>query len=258
MADNEDAVSFWTTESIWFYVTLLLGAVLIFQAGSWYGHYTAASPTPKPNNSDPAQSLNTPAPQPTDNQQVQPSSAFPELPAWIRSMRTHPDKKALGNPDAPVTATEYIDFQCPFCQRFNHETFPKLRKTYIKTGQVYYRVKHFPLGMHERAVPAGNAAECAAQQNKFWAYKYTIMNSDRSLSNETLIQAGRHINVPDFARYKRCVRTLKYKSRVKKEQQAAANRGVTATPTVFVGETKIEGAQPYSRYKQAIKEIDDR
>ena len=41
----------------------------------------------------------------------------------------------LGDPDAPVTIEEYVDLQCPFCQRFSQEGLPDIVKEYVKTGQ---------------------------------------------------------------------------------------------------------------------------
>ena len=41
----------------------------------------------------------------------------------------------LGDPDAPVTIEEYVDLQCPFCQRFSQDALPDIVKEYVKTGQ---------------------------------------------------------------------------------------------------------------------------
>ena len=41
----------------------------------------------------------------------------------------------LGDPKAPVTIEEYVDLQCPFCQRFSQEGLPDVVKEYVKTGQ---------------------------------------------------------------------------------------------------------------------------
>src|SRR5260370_30356368 len=37
----------------------------------------------------------------------------------------------LGSRDAPVTIVEFIDYECPFCQRFHLGTFVELKKNYI-------------------------------------------------------------------------------------------------------------------------------
>jgi len=106
--------------------------------------------------------------------------------------------------------------------------------------------------MHENAVPAGNAAECAADQGKFWVFKYVVMNMDRDLTDQNLLKVGSHIGIPDMDQYRDCVKNASRKSIVQDENQAGQSKGVSATPTVFVGDTKIEGAQPYERYKKAL------
>ena len=75
---------------------------------------------------------------------------------------------ALGDPAAPVTIVEFIDYQCPYCQGYAKNTFPRLKASYIDTGKVRYVARDFPLAKHERARPAAIAAACAGEQGWFW------------------------------------------------------------------------------------------
>src|SRR5208337_368847 len=43
---------------------------------------------------------------------------------------------AMGRDDAPVTVVEFTDYQCPFCRRFQSDSFAQLKKDYIDTGKV--------------------------------------------------------------------------------------------------------------------------
>jgi protein-disulfide isomerase len=45
---------------------------------------------------------------------------------------------ALGRPDAPVTIVQYASLTCPYCRRFQTESFPVLKREYIDTGKVRY------------------------------------------------------------------------------------------------------------------------
>lgn len=71
-----------------------------------------------------------------------------------------------GSSKAKVTLVVFSDFQCPYCQR--HET--TLQQVLVAYGDkvrlVFYE---FPLtSLHENAQKAAEAAECAADQDKFW------------------------------------------------------------------------------------------
>src|SRR3569833_3426101 len=66
-----------------------------------------------------------------------------------------------GEAGAPLAIIEYADFECPYCRRFEHDTWPQIRDTYIKTGKVKYFYRDFPLGFHAHSTSAAQAARCA-------------------------------------------------------------------------------------------------
>jgi len=74
-----------------------------------------------------------------------------------------------GDASAPVTIVEFSDFQCPFCGRFTRETAPLIEETYIQSGKVRFGYVHFAF-LGPESLWAAQAAECAADQNSFWAY----------------------------------------------------------------------------------------
>lgn len=78
------------------------------------------------------------------------------------------DDAHLGDENAPVVMIEFSDFQCPFCRSFWRDTLPLIKSEYIDTGKVRFVYRDFPLGFHQGAMPAAQAAECAREQDKFW------------------------------------------------------------------------------------------
>ena len=71
-----------------------------------------------------------------------------------------------GAADAPVTLTEYADYQCPTCKIY-HPIITELLSRYH--GKLKVEFHHFPLiSIHPNAMPAALAAESAGDQGKFW------------------------------------------------------------------------------------------
>lgn len=158
----------------------------------------------------------------------------------------------LGDPNAPVAIIEYGDYQCPFCARFFEETEKQIRRDFVESGKVKFVFRNFQfLGPESQA--AGEAAECAKDQNKFWAYHdalYTAELADGAEHNGNLnrtlfmkIAGDLQMNTTEFGQ---CIDTHKYAQRVETETQEASSKyGVNSTPTAFVNGERIVGAMPY-------------
>ncbi len=72
---------------------------------------------------------------------------------------------ALGPEDAAVTIIEFASMTCSHCAAFHHETFGKLRETYIAPGKIRFVFRDFPLdGV---AVRAAALAHCAGPERYF-------------------------------------------------------------------------------------------
>lgn len=51
-----------------------------------------------------------------------------------------------GRADAPVTIIKYASLTCPYCRKFQKETFTQLKREYIDTGKVRFIIREFPIG----------------------------------------------------------------------------------------------------------------
>ena len=81
----------------------------------------------------------------------------------------------MGNPNAKITIVEFGDYQCTFCYKFHDETMKKITNEYIKTNNVNFIYKDFPLN-GEQSILASEASYCAQKQGKFWEYHNTLYN----------------------------------------------------------------------------------
>ena len=70
---------------------------------------------------------------------------------------------SLGSANAPIVMVEFADYECPFCKRYQQNTFPQIRQHYVNAGLVRYVLKDLPLPMHTFAFQAALAGRCVAR-----------------------------------------------------------------------------------------------
>jgi protein-disulfide isomerase len=119
-----------------------------------------------------------------------------------------------GKPDAPLTLVEYTDYLCPFCERYFSQTLPALLEKYVRTGQVKFVVRDFPLvSLHPTAPRGATAALCVAEQGatRFWQMHDALLQTQQQwnrLPDPTafLAAAARKVGA-DMPAYEGCCAT---------------------------------------------------
>jgi protein-disulfide isomerase len=168
----------------------------------------------------------------------------------------------LGNASATVTLIEYGDYQCPYCVQFFSQTQPQILQNYVNTGKVRVVFRDFAF-LGPESTAAAEAAQCAEDQGKLWAYHDALYNAKLTDDNqggteddgfftttEFLKLAQRvGLNMPTFTS---CVNNNTDASIVAQEKGAAANAGIDSTPSFIVNGQVIAGAQPYSVFQAAL------
>ena len=90
---------------------------------------------------------------------------------------------ALGRRDAPVTIVQYASLSCPYCRKFQIETFPLLKTEYIDTGKVRYVLRaEFPIG--KQSGLATIALRCAPADKYFLLYDKLMREQASWVSQE--------------------------------------------------------------------------
>jgi protein-disulfide isomerase len=161
------------------------------------------------------------------------------------------DDPSLGPADAPVTIIEFSDFQCPYCSRFQTETFPQIIQNYGDKVRFVYR--DFPLtNLHQYALKAAEASECADDQGAYWKYHDLLFQNQSALDDASLKNYAASLGL-DTAAFNQCLDSDSTMSEIQKDYQDGITAGVQGTPAFFVNGNLIEGAQPYSVFQAAIE-----
>jgi protein-disulfide isomerase len=155
-----------------------------------------------------------------------------------------------GPASAPVELIEFADFECPYCQSAS-PTVTRVLETYGDRIRFVYR--NYPLASHPNAVPAAEAAQCANEQGKFWAYHDRLFSNPGHLSVAELKQTAADLGL-DPSRFNACVDSHKYQAVIEADTQAGNQAGVSGTPAFFINGRLLSGAQPFDAFKRLIDE----
>ncbi len=123
---------------------------------------------------------------------------------------------AWGPSDAPVQIVAYSDFGCSHCATFAQSQGKQLRAQYESAGQVRFEFKHFVIG-GERSRGAAIAAECAADQGKFWDY-HDVLFARQGVSSDpfnrtALKQYATELGL-DTAKFNQCLDSSQHLDKV--------------------------------------------
>lgn len=145
----------------------------------------------------------------------------------------------LGQADAPVTVHLYEDFQCPVCQRFEQlvgDTIDQL----VASGKI--KAYYHPIAILDDAsttnysTRAAAASGCAAGVFDRYAellYANQPPEGGDGLTEQRLVELGRKAGATG-EQFAQCVKSQRYSDWVEHITTVAAQRGVTATPTVII------------------------
>jgi protein-disulfide isomerase len=142
------------------------------------------------------------------------------------------------------------------------DTYPQLIKEYVDTGKVRYAFRNFPIeSLHKQAFHAHEAAECAADQNKYWEMHDVLFANFNTLDEPSLTKYAAKAGL-DMAAFDTCLKSGKHADKIRQDIQDAARAGANGTPIFFLALTGsgdavepvrvISGARPYAMFKQEI------
>ncbi len=148
----------------------------------------------------------------------------------------------LGNADAPVTVEEYASFACPGCEAFHSDSFDAVLER-VKDEQVLFTYVPLNTGSIPNAPGASRAALCAEQQNLFWEmhdvlFDWQTRYGNTAFSQNRLLTGVEALGLSSSA-FTECFNSADISTTL----DAAANEGVSTTPTIRVNGVTVEASQ---------------
>jgi protein-disulfide isomerase/rhodanese-related sulfurtransferase len=170
----------------------------------------------------------------------------------IAARVVRPESHVTGNPQSLVTFAEFGDLQCPACAA----SYPIVRELRKQFGdRVGFVFRHFPLETnHPFALKSAQAAECAAQQGKFWEMVDRTFEAKGDLRDESLERYAAEVGV-DKASFHECLVSGATLPQIRQDQEDGRALGLRSVPTFFVGKRRIEGA--LTEYQFSTMLLDD-
>lgn len=166
----------------------------------------------------------------------------PDAPAHVRGPRK-----------APVTLSEFADFECPYCGAA-YPVVKRLERTF--GDRLRFAFFEFPLRIiHPHAELAAEAAEAAGTQGLFWEMHDTLFEHQRALDPSDIMRYAAAIEVPDLGRFERELGTHVYAPLIDASIALGESLGVEGTPTFFINGVQYEGERTYSALATVIDRI---
>lgn len=162
-----------------------------------------------------------------------------------------------GAENAKVNLVEFGDLQCPACKAYE----PFIRSAMKDfEGKIQFTFKHFPLSGHQNAMLAAQVAEAAGMQGKFWEmhdWLYDNQDSWAALpggeAKEAMVAYATELKL-DLDKFNKDIDSAEVKERIMNQQNEGIEVGVSATPTFFINNKKIDSQpQNYEDFKKIIE-----
>lgn len=162
---------------------------------------------------------------------------------------------SIGPVDAPVTILEFADFQCPYCRAFWAGPLRQLEQEFVDTGKARLVYRH-AIVVGPESVLAAEAAECAADQGRFFKYHDVLFEAQGPenagyLTPARLSGFAERVGL-DTAAFDRCLAAGAHRNDVRGASNEARSAGVNSTPSVCVNGRKIANPLDWAALRGAV------
>ena len=178
----------------------------------------------------------------------------PERPGY-----TYSGDATLGSAEAELVLVEFIDFQSAENRQHFLEAWPELEEKYVEPGKVRLVVKHFPAPDQPQGFKAAEAAECAGQQEAFWAMHDLLFQKQEEWSQADDVPAtfeayatGLDLDVDVFVA---CLDEGQTRDKVEQDFTITQENQFPAAPQFFIIMGSQAGNVPVDQLQEVIEEL---
>jgi protein-disulfide isomerase len=149
----------------------------------------------------------------------------------------------IGTDSAKLKLVEFGDLRCPSCKAYE-PTVEQIRTN--PDVQVIFRNFAF---LGPASTLAGNAAECAGEQGKFWQMHDWFYANQPPESDISMFTVDKLTDVAgklgaNQDQFKACLNSVKYQQNISDALSDGQSLGVSGTPTFFLNGKKLELSSP--------------
>lgn len=148
-----------------------------------------------------------------------------------------------GDPDSDVTVAAYEDFGCPHCRDYAEDTAPEIKADYVEPGTIAYEHRDLPIPVDEEwSWEVANASlavfEDAGAQPYYTFIEEVYQYQDEYSADNVAGLAGEL--GADEGTVREAIENGPFCEQLTESRTEAEERGVEATPTVFVNDQQFE------------------
>jgi protein-disulfide isomerase len=168
----------------------------------------------------------------------------------------------LGEPDAPVTITEYSDIACSFCARAAIQSVPTVVDEVVRDGRA--KMEFAPTAFISASSERGALGVIAAsQQDAAWTFSDALFRMQGSaatdwLQDEDMEMVAEQLGL-DVDAWRAAYQSDEIVDEYRASQDAVRAAEVTSTPTFIItgpgGTERIEGAVAPAQIIEAVEKV---
>lgn len=165
------------------------------------------------------------------------------------------DSYQRGDPNAPVTIVEFVDFQCEACT-YMHPITQKILDEY--QGKARLVIRYWPLDQHKNAKAAVYAAEAAGELGKYWEMYDKLMTERQQWSEANsffdvfAVRFAKDLGLDGFPTNLQTA-AEKYTPKVERDIQDAKTLQVKGVPHFFINGVYYGYLKSYEELKEKIE-----